>query len=295
LLGDDDGGRLFHPYGERRGFGRATLAALRVRLGITDWPAAANDQAEISAWWMGAEAHGRQTDESWRPMSRSAVYPDAKVVSLWQADRQAIVDVGAFGFGGAGHSHAHALSFVLRDADDDLLTDPGAYSYTGTVSWRRLFRGSRMHNTVAIAGVAQAQDLGPFRWGDKPACELLEADANHVEAVCRYGGFTHRRSIVFEESRLVIVDRIEGAAPTARIEQYWHPGLPVTRRGDNRFGIGAAVELHLPLDAQVTLDRAGELGWVSDVYGSKTEADVLCRSYEGSLPVKLEAEFVFLS
>ena len=41
FLGDDDGGRWFHPYGRRDQFGRATLATCatllnRTRLGIRD-------------------------------------------------------------------------------------------------------------------------------------------------------------------------------------------------------------------------------------------------------------------
>ena len=38
LLGDDDGGRLFHPYGKRSQFARATLATASVMLGHSLFP-----------------------------------------------------------------------------------------------------------------------------------------------------------------------------------------------------------------------------------------------------------------
>src|SRR2546422_8334175 len=43
LLGDDDGGRLFHPYGRRDRFGRATLSTCGAVFDEPGWIAAAED------------------------------------------------------------------------------------------------------------------------------------------------------------------------------------------------------------------------------------------------------------
>ena len=54
LIGDDDGGRLFHPFGERMEFGRATLATCAVMLGRPEWLRAPGDLAVQAAWWLGS-------------------------------------------------------------------------------------------------------------------------------------------------------------------------------------------------------------------------------------------------
>ena len=53
--GDDDGGRLFHPFGPRDQFGRATLATCGVLLGSEERIGTQSELAEQAAWWIGAE------------------------------------------------------------------------------------------------------------------------------------------------------------------------------------------------------------------------------------------------
>src|SRR5690349_24610676 len=43
LLGDDDGGRLFHPYGQRNRFGRGSMATAGILLDRPDWQWEAED------------------------------------------------------------------------------------------------------------------------------------------------------------------------------------------------------------------------------------------------------------
>ena len=94
LLGDDDGGNLFHPYGNQRRYGARTLAAC----------------SAVS-----------------RP---AALFRDAGVAVLSNRPAHIVADTRAFGHAGAGHSHAHALSVVCRYAGEDILVDPGTYTYT---------------------------------------------------------------------------------------------------------------------------------------------------------------------
>ena len=63
LIGDDDGGRLFHPYGARPLFGRASLAASAVLLEREEWPFATEDLQPFAAWLFGARALRRGMQE----------------------------------------------------------------------------------------------------------------------------------------------------------------------------------------------------------------------------------------
>ncbi len=53
FFGDDDGGRLFHPFGCRDEFGRATLTTCGLLLNNPDWVGTAEDIAQQAAWWVG--------------------------------------------------------------------------------------------------------------------------------------------------------------------------------------------------------------------------------------------------
>lgn len=195
LIGDDDGGRLFHPYGNRAAFGRATLAA-----------------------------YGRPTALE----NRSRLFPDAGTAVMAAADVQIIVKAGGFGPGSAGHSHSDALSFVCRRGADWCLVDSGTYSYLDP-EWRVRFRGSAAHNTIRIDGKDQATPVGPFRWAGRPEVRILEwsttEERDSLDAECRYSGFVHRRRFVFvKPGVLFVLDRVEGPPGEHLVEQFWHAG-----------------------------------------------------------------------
>src|SRR5205807_10463038 len=58
FLGDDDGGRLFHPYGDRSRFGRGTLASCAMLFGRSEWLRDGGDLACQAAWWFTSSAQG---------------------------------------------------------------------------------------------------------------------------------------------------------------------------------------------------------------------------------------------
>ena len=199
FLGDDDGGRLFHPYGPRALFGRDTLRAANAFLG---------------------RVPGEQG---------SRLFADSGLVVMQSGDRQILVDAGPFGPGSAGHSHSDSLSMVVRSGQEWLLIDPGTYTYVGDPALRAWFRGSSAHNTVRIAGRDQALPAGPFRWNDPPRVRVLEwktsATQDTVIAECAYGDFVHRRRVVFEKPhRMVVTDEVQGPAGEHLVEQFWHLG-----------------------------------------------------------------------
>lgn len=199
FLGDDDGGRLFHPYGPRALFARDTLRAVNAFL-------------------------GRAPGE---PGSR--LFQDAGIAVMQSGDRHILIDAGPFGPGSAGHSHSDTLSMVVRSGREWLLIDPGTFTYVGDPAGRDYFRGSGAHNTVRVAGRDQALAAGPFRWKDPPRVSILEWSTSESRdilfAECAYGDFVHRRRVVFEKpGRLLVTDDMDGPPGEHLVEQFWHAG-----------------------------------------------------------------------
>ncbi len=231
FLGDDDGGRLFHPYGDRDKFGRATL---------TGRPA---------------------------PPAVSRLFPDAGVAVLVDGDLQIIADFGNFGEGSGGHSHSDTLSIVAFLGEEEILIDPGTYTYIAEPKMRDWFRGSAAHNTIRVDELDQATPAGPFRWRDPPVCQ-----ANGLyQGTCRYRGIRHHRKLSLENHQLTIEDRVEGPAGEHLIEQFWHPGEAMVQISPRTFRIGTRATLEF----DPALEIAIEDGWRSRTLGEKSPSPYL--------------------
>ena len=261
MMGDDDGGRLFHPYGRRDEFGRASLAAL---------------------------------GDSWPLAAQSMVFPDTGLVRLTVNGCDVWFDGGPFGPGSAGHSHADTLQIVMRFRGEEILIDPGTYTYVGDVQERDRFRGTAMHNTVRIGGLDQATPAGPFRWKDLPEVKLLDfAEGEHAaraSAECRYRGYHHRRDIELAAhgggAMLTVADTISREAGLSEesvlLEQFWHMPLQAAKAGEIIWQLGG----------DTTIEEGGEFGWRSLVFGQREPAAALCARYHSKLPTVLTAVFI---
>lgn len=287
LLGDDDGGRLFHPYGERKRFARGTLATASLITGKAAFAYSERDAHEIAMWWLGPE----KCREAVPPASerKSQAFADSGLVALHRGKISALFDAGPMGRWSAGHSHADALSLVVSVGGDEVLIDPGAYSYLDP-EWREVFRGTAAHNTVRIDGRDQATPDGPFRWRDKPEVRLLEfsstAERDRTVGVCRYGGVTHTRSVVLSEvGGFQITDELQGPPGEHRIGQFWHTGLAVTQKKPGVWRVGNVAELHV---------EGGECeqGWSSQAFGSKESAPVVVVRRTVTFPARREARLL---
>ena len=291
LLGDDDGGRLFHPYGDRRRFGAATLASCAAYLGRSDLPSRQADLRVQAAWWMGEEAANRP-DSVAMPMD-PRLFRDARVAVLSQAPVQLIADTRAFGYGGAGHSHAHALSIVCRKAGEDVLFDSGTFTYVGSPELRDQFRGTAAHNTVTVDGADQAEPSGSFRWKNLPRTQILDWRATpryvYLQAECRTAKICHVRHIVWvaAASCFAVLDLITGPGEH-RVEQAWH-SAEVTAVKLGSFCISCGAALRVPAEAGV--ETRTEEAWQSEVPGHRVRRRKLVVSKTGRLPVLLPALF----
>jgi hypothetical protein len=280
LIGDDDGGRVFHPFGDRDAFGRASLATCGVRFGKPEWIRSKDDLPEQAAWWIGERALDAEPAPGEAAASR--LFPDAGIAVMAAGAVQIVVKAGGFGSSSAGHSHSDALSFVCRCGEQEILIDPGAYTYRADAEWRNGFRGSAAHNTVRIGGRDQAAPAGPFRWEGRPTVRIRKwastAERDWLDAECRYGGFVHRRRFLFlKPDLLFILDRVDGPPGEHLIEQFWH-------------GSGDPDAFH-----RLVLSRPSEPveAWRSRQFGSKELSPAECMVYRGPLPILLAAAVSF--
>ena len=252
MLGDDDGGRLFHPYGPRDRFALATLDSCAAFLNRPEWS---------------------------REQAGSRLFPDAGLISMVAGGAHILFDAGPFGEGSAGHSHADTLSIVVRLGAEPVLIDPGTYTYVGDSVWRDHFRGTAAHNTIRIDGLDQAIPAGPFSWKSRPTVRVLSFEGNSAAAECAYAGFRRQRALAFDPKllRLVIRDRIEGSGEHL-LEQFWHFGVDVRQCSPCSFQIGAKALITFELPATLSED------WISPTFGAKSPAPVACITRRATLP-----------
>jgi heparinase II/III-like protein len=273
FLGDDDGGRLFHPYGPRERFGRATMATASLVLHEPAWEWDAEDLNSQAVWWLGADVFQQNPRVgSWK----SELFRNSAMVMV-SGENQVIVKTAGFGPRNAGHSHSDVLSIVARSGDEEILIDPGTYAYVGEPHWRDWFRGLEAHNCVRIDGLDQATAAGPFHWAKLPQVNIISSETSDerdvVEAECRYAGFAHRRRVEFQKPDLVVVaDEINGPPGEHSVEQLWHLGSPDARAC-----------LFLSDEAETSES------WRSSVFGEKHPATMVRVLRKGVLPIRLEA------
>ena len=276
FLGDDDGGRWFHPYGERDAFGRATLACCNAFFGEERWPGQPADYYRQACWWLRIK--DGMPGATLRNEARSSKsFPDSGLIFFEAENSKIILDAGPMSAGSAGHSHADALSLTASVGGADLLIDPGTFTYVGNAQDRNAFRGTAAHNTIRIDGLDQAEPAGPFRWLNTPKVRILRWESSAAEdiaeAECRYRGFEHWRCVRFlKPFALLVVDCVRGPEGEHLVEQFWHIGHEALQ---NRFACAERPEL--------------VSGWRSRCFGQREPALAMRVTKRGTLPVVLAA------
>jgi hypothetical protein len=260
LIGDDDGGRVFHPYGAPRRHGRDTLATAALFLGAASWSWERDDVPPQAAWWLGEAA--LEGEAAPAPAQASRLFAYSGLVSLGSEKLQVLVDTGGFGPGGAGHSHSDTLSILARTPEEEILVDSGTYTYVSEPEWRDRFRGSAAHNTIRVDGLDQAVAVHAFRWEEKPGLRrrewTCEAASDCIDAECRYRGFRHRRRVtLWKPDVAVILDEVAGPAGDHTVEQFWHPGVEAAPLSSSAFRLGREAVLCFP---EGTTARPGNAG-----------------------------------
>ena len=283
FLGDDDGGRFFHPYGTHDQFGRGTLAACSKVLKLD----LAHDYEDLfpqAVWLLGKRVLTRPLATGPRA---SRIFRNTGMASLVCCDAHLLFDVGTFGPGAAGHSHADALSITLRFGVEELFVDAGTFTYVGDLKERDRFRGTGAHNTIRIDQQDQATATRPFAWEGRPEVELLEFKATDEEdfvvAESRYKNFRHRRRLLFRkrEGLILIGDFVAGGSDGEyAVEQIWHAGETVNLVEPGVFQIGKSATLQLAGNTEFAFD-----GWRSRVFGQKEHNPIVRQTRHGKLPI----------
>ena len=195
------------------------------------------------------------------------------------------------------HGHADALSLMLWIGNEEVLVDPGTYTYTGDVRWRNYFRDTRAHNTVMVDGVGQARQETPFSWSSPYTSRLVrrELDNGCTWLVARHDGYLESRGVVhwravayLAPGRVIVWDRLAGEG-RHRLELNWHCGLPVTGQGELYALQGLTVPVSMRISGADSISlRQGELdpicGWRSKRYGEKSPVHTLQARTHGKLP-----------
>ena len=213
---------------------------------------------------------------------------------------------GGMGFGGAGHSHADLLSITLRVVDkgdfdeerldEELLIDPGTFTYLSDPVARDWFRSTEAHNTARVDGANQATPQNAFRWANKPDVQ----PENSWSASITYQGVTHQRQIDWNNPAMIVVrDRFTAQNGSADhlIEQFWHIGVPIKMLSPVLFQLGQRVRLHLNPGASVSWEEGGRTGWRSRALMAKEPTPTLCATLHSRFPatitavIDLEGEF----
>ena len=205
-----------------------------------------------------------------------------------------IVDCGPLGYLGiAAHGHADALSLTLSVAGEEVLVDPGTYSYWRDQKWRDYFRGTSAHNTVRVDGLDQSVSGGRFMWVRKARShvERMPKSPGQFDFRGTHNGYMrlhdparHIREVKFDDgsATLLVTDKVAAKA-AHKVEQFWHfaPGLAVTRSASGVHVRGKAFQMEVKVAGEgaiIEVVRGQEeppLGWYSRTYEAKQPCDVV--------------------
>ncbi len=155
-------------------------------------------------------------------------------------------DCAGLGFG--SHGHYDLMNIEMAAYGRSLIVDPGRYTYhehgPDGVNWRKLFKGTAYHNTVAVDGKNQI----PYRRG-RPTDPEPTATLRHFVS-CR--GFDYLHGVAESRHYPVIHQRMIFFA----LPEYWIVGDLLTGSGMHRYDLS----FHLSKEAQdgTTIDRSGD-------------------------------------
>lgn len=282
FFGDDDGGRLFHPYGRRSQFGRATLATCAILFGRPEWAGLDQDIAEQAVWWIGAESRKNAVAKACTA-SGSKLFVDSGGLFIGAGDFWLQFDCGPFGFGGAGHSHSDTLSITLLYGGEPVLIDPGTFTYISDIAQRNWFRGSGAHSTVVVNSFDQADPVGPFRWSGKPLVKLERFDRTDegwlVKAYCEHHTIRHTRTLLLNERGLLVLDEVKAVEDTGAeagyfCEQGWQLGPKADALS---FWASSSIDV--------------QDSFFSPAYGLKLPSVRKVVAVRGELPIYISAQF----
>ena len=284
---------------------RSLLATAAVIFQRVDFKALAGRFDDKSAWLLGQSGLSqwqRLAEERRAPVRTS--FPTGGMYLLGSrlgtADEvRLVIDCAALGFLNiAAHGHADALSFTLSAGGEEILVDPGTFSYHTQAKWRNHFRGTAAHNTVRVDGLDQSEIGGPFLWMRKARSDLIRHDAGSRLQVFegRHDGYgrladpvMHIRRIEFDEERnqITVTDFFD-CQHAHEVEICWQFGESVAlgQEENTLIASGRLHQVRMVCDATLALQMycgsdSPIAGWVSRRFDTKTAS--WCARWSGRI------------
>jgi len=300
-IGDDDEGRVIYdaPVLDRRYVASIVDATFR------------DGDAPLPRGWSGAAPHLRNIvlGSSGRRVPAPhgvKVFDQGGYTVLRERignkDALLCLDHGPVGYLGiAAHGHADALAIWLHIGGKAVLADAGTYLYHSGGLWRDRFRGTPLHNTLAVAGRNSSRISGAFNWSDKARADLVavQTDPAAFAVQAQHDGYrkafsvlTQRRIERHSADTFTISDWLEGSGeePLAvSLSFLAGEGIDISADETGDFLFRSAEETRLILSApsrvtaRIAAGTEDGLGWISPGFGVKLPAAQLILS--GEIPV----------
>jgi hypothetical protein len=212
--------------------------------------------------------------------------------------QQLIFDHGPLGLPPCyAHGHADALSVTFKFAGQDVLLDPGTYTYTGDRAWRNYFRSTRAHNTVVVDQMDQAAQETSFMWSQPYQTQVVlkeQSPDGAITILAQHDGYVKRAGVIHWRAIVsvpphswLVWDRLTGQG-VHHLELNWHLGIePSVEAGLHILSFGEN-SICLVVEGGTNTIHRGDLepksGWRSRRYGFKEPISTLRTTYTGSLP-----------
>lgn len=170
--------------------------------------------------WLGASQDELlQYEEVFSP-EQQALF-DASVsgiISIRRGDLQMCLRAGAQKY---RPGHMNHLALFLKWKGQDILVDPGTYSYNAPAPFDHLFKETSLQNTAFVEGVSQMKTVGRFLALPWLSSSILSMKPDSIELEFTgfpdvRGGVRHRRSISWTSSEIVVEDRIDSKVAVAQ-------------------------------------------------------------------------------
>ncbi|HUU28442.1 MAG TPA: alginate lyase family protein [archaeon] len=186
--------------------------------------------------------------------------------------------------GGGGHVHADHLSIDVTAYGDPLIIDPGIYTYTEG-PWRKYFKITESHNTIAVDGKSSMEYQGTWKWDKDPDVKngSFQTDKNGITIQASHDGFQPAictRKITFIQDRFWLIDDQVTGLNGNRVSYSYHFSPNMARLLDGAFQ-GAQTEVSSDNASVAVIQIAGkagavlEDGWYSEIYLTKAPIKVL--------------------
>jgi uncharacterized heparinase superfamily protein len=199
---------------------------------------------------------------------------------------ECIVDAGNLGPDHLlAHAHSDTLSFCLNYDGRPVIVDTGTSTYEeGPI--RNYERSTRAHNTVMVDSREQSVPWSSFRVARRAYARILDEGPRHIRATHNgYDGIgvSHVREFRFEDTRLLIEDRVEGGR---HHEAFLHfPADIEVECFDNVRIVAGPIAIGVRGANYIERNRYG----FAEGFNRRREAWCVCLSFKGSLSLVIES------